>query len=219
MAGLGVDHRGGEDDLATGFDLEFRWVDPHLDGAHELAGVVCAVEEVLADIGVVDATGLGRRIAGGRRHVAVLADDAGRRLGALFPLEMGGLDPESPRVLLVVAGAAELGGADIGIDHDLVARALDPGAGSLGAGGRIDGEIEVERHLAVVPGDGVAEGAADAFVGAGSFGGWFWWDIACEEGEGRVAAVAAGLDAGNLLDLSRSAGGRVRNTRSRPSGG
>ncbi len=109
VSGLGVDHDGGELRGVPGLELAGLGVDAHLDDAGELAGVVGAVEEVLPDVG--QRLTHERAAAGGRRHVAVLADDPGPAVGALLPLELRRLDPQPPGALLVVAGPAELRGA------------------------------------------------------------------------------------------------------------
>ncbi len=60
MTGLGVDQRRRRHRFPTGREPVGVGVDPDLDGAGELAGVVGAVKQVLSDVGVALAAHLRR---------------------------------------------------------------------------------------------------------------------------------------------------------------
>ena len=96
-----------------------------------------------------------------RRHVAVLTDDAARGLRALLPLEMGRFHPGVVRALLVVSGAAELGGAEQRILDRVVMRTLSAGSLPLLRASRRNDVIEVVRGVACDRRDRVTDVAGD----------------------------------------------------------
>jgi hypothetical protein len=169
VAGFLVEEDDSELDLVPGFGFADIGMNPKFDRAAHLSGIMGAVKKMLPRVRI--GFSHGRRLPRAVGHMAVVTLDALRGVGAVFPLEMGRLDPGAVRALFVVAGAAELGLAqEFGFHQVVFGRIVALPRTVLGLP-RLRDPVEVERSIAGQTGDGVTDVAGDGLVGPAIGGG------------------------------------------------